>query len=314
MQVCCLVGSAVKTIFKQDALWAAALFLPIWVACTVYLAASGGNFLFPVSSLILFGLVLTSAVIFLTRRSEAPAVPVEKPRQESLLLLLYLAVYAFVLFGPVSGFLRQSFTSDRNENIVMLAYKLIVHVAVPVLLLRIIHARVRGVLDLGIGRRGVTLTLIVLSTLMIVVVGLLNSIFEQLTGRGFSVGAIVAWAALAWFWMAIESGICEEFLFRCLLQSRLTAWIGSGPMAIVITSVIFALVHVPALYLRGGDAVAQQASSLPQMMALTVGAIAPISILFGTLWYRTRSFLLIVLVHGATDALPAIDKMLRIWA
>jgi len=114
--------------------------------------------------------------------------------------------------------------------------------------------------------------------------------------------------------MAVEAGFTEEFLFRALLQSRLTAWFGSAPFAIVTMAIVFALVHVPGFYLRGGEEVARQAQTLPQIIALTIGAIGPLALMIGVLWHRTRSFLLVVLVHGAIDAMPAVERMIRTWS
>src|SRR4051794_14729824 len=88
---------------------AATLFLMVWAACVIYLAISHGNFVFPISSFILFGLVSTGVVIFLTRKTDAPRVPVARPRAESLVILGYLLFYAFVLFGPVSGIVKKAF-------------------------------------------------------------------------------------------------------------------------------------------------------------------------------------------------------------
>jgi membrane protease YdiL (CAAX protease family) len=59
--------------------------------------------------------------------------------------------------------------------------------------------------------------------------------------------------------------------------------------------------------------VAKQAASLPQITALAVAALAPISIMMGTLWYRTRSFVLVVLVHGAIDTMPGVKGMINLW-
>lgn len=292
---------------------AAGLYFLIWAVCVVYLAAAGGNFLFPISSLILFGVLLTGLAVFLTRRTDAPPVPVARPRAESLIVLVYVVVYALVLFGPVSGLVKNSVAPGPAQELVVLAYKLIVHVAVPALLIRAVRGHLQGIFDAGLRRRGTVITLAVFSVLMIVVVALLNSLFDQFAEKGLSIAATAGWIVAAWAWMALEVGVTEEFLFRGLLQSRLTAWIGSGPMAIVATAVIFALVHVPSLYLRGGAAVAQQAANLPQIIALAVAALGPIAILLGTLWYRTRSFVLVILVHGAIDAMPHVGEMMRIW-
>jgi CAAX protease family protein len=307
-------GQRVTRIWKHQWVRAAALYFIIWLVCTLYLAVSGGNFLFPVSSLILFGVLLTGAAVFLTRKADAPPVPVAKPRTETLAILGYLLLYAFVLFGPVSGWVKGAFDPGPVQELAVLAYKLLVHLVIPALLIRAVHGQLQGIFDPGLQRRGVLLTLAIFSALMIVLVALLNSIFEQLGAQGLSPVATVGWILAAWIWMSLEVGVTEEFLFRGLLQSRLTAWIASGPMAIVLTAIIFALVHVPSFYLRGGEAVAEQASNLPQLIALVIGALGPIAIMLGVLWHRTRSFLLVVLVHGAIDAMPYVEEMIGIWS
>jgi membrane protease YdiL (CAAX protease family) len=223
------------------------------------------------------------------------------------------SVYALLIFGPLSGLLRSSLPPGRAQELVMLAYKLAVHIAIPILLVHLAKGHIRGIFDVGLGRRGVLPALAIVSAFMIVAVAMLNSIFEQLGASGLSILAICGWIAITWFWYSLEVGVTEEFLFRGLLQSRLTAWFQSGPRAIVLTSIMFALAHVPTFYLRGGEEIAKQAASLPQIIALAVAALAPISIMMGTLWYRTRSFALVVLVHGAIDTMPGVKEMIQIW-
>lgn len=292
---------------------AGALYLAVWGVCVALLAASGDNFLFPIASLVVFGIVFSGVAVLLTRKTNAPSVPVDRPRRESLILLAYLAVYTFVLFGPLFGIVKEAFDPGRLQQSVVLAYKLLVHIVAPALLIYAARGSLRGLFDLGLRRRGVLVSLVVFSLVMIVAVAMLNSSFDQLSDRGLSGAAIVGWILFAWAWTSVEAGLSEEFLFRGLLQARLTAWIGSAPLAIVATVIIFALVHVPGFYLRGGDAVAVQASGLPQMIALAIAGLGPIALMLGILWHRTRSFLLVVLVHGAIDAMPAVEKMIRIW-
>jgi membrane protease YdiL (CAAX protease family) len=299
--------------WRRGSTKATVAFLAIWSACVAFLAFAGGNFLFPISSLLLFGVVLTGLILFLTRKTLAPAVPVALPRRESLVLLLYVLVYALLIFGPLSGMLRSIVPPGRAQEVVMLAYKLAVHLAIPIFLIHVAGGHIRGIFDVGWRRRGVLPALLIVSAFMIVAVAMLNSIFEELGASGLSTVAILGWIAVTWLWYSLEVGVTEEFLFRGLLQSRLTSWFRSGPMAIVLTSVIFALAHVPAFYLRGGEEVAKQAASLPQIIALAVAALAPISIMMGTLWYRTRSFVLVVLVHGAIDTMPGVKGMINLW-
>lgn len=293
---------------------AVAVFLTLWAACVAFLAATGGNFLFPISSLVIFGGVLSGIALLLTRKTNPPAVPVRCPKRESVLLLGYLAFYAFVAFGPVIGAVKNAFPPGSTRELAVVGYKLVVHLLLPAILIVVAGGTLRGIFDAGLRRRGVLLILLGFSALMIGLVAALNSIFETLAATGMSQVQIVGWIALAWVWLSIEAGLCEEFLFRGLLQSRLTAWLGSASWSIVTMALLFALVHVPGFYLRGGEAVAQQAQTLPQIIALAIGAIAPIAVMIGILWQRTRSFLLVVLVHGAIDAMPAVERMIRTWS
>ena len=130
-----VMGSdASKTKFwHRKATQAIAAFVLLWTICVGFLASVGGNFLFPVSSFLMFGIVLTGATVLLTRKADAPTVPVARPKQESVTLLAYTAVYALLIFGPLSGMLRASMPPGPAVEFVMLAYKLLVHVAIPAL-------------------------------------------------------------------------------------------------------------------------------------------------------------------------------------
>ena len=293
---------------------ATAVFLALWAGSVAFLAATAGNFLFPISSLVIFGGVLSGLAVLMTRKTNAPAVPVRRPKRESIVLLIYLAFYAFVAFGPVMSAVKNALSPGPMRESVVVGFKLVVHLVLPAMLILAAGGWLRGIADAGLRRPGVLLLLVAFSALMIGLVAALNSIFETLAATGLSSVQIAGWIAVAWLWMSVEAGLCEEFLFRGLLQSRLTAWFGSAAWSIVAMAVLFALVHVPGFYLRGGEAIAKQAQTLPQIVALTIGAIGPIALMFGVLWQRTRSFLLVVLVHGAVDAMPAVERMIRMWS
>ncbi len=307
------ITQKLRGIFRSRTATAVILSLLLWYSCVVFLAATGGNFLFPISSLVIFGGVISGLALLLTRKTDAPAVPVHRPKRESVVLLIYLAFYALVAFGPLFGWLKEALPPGATRELGVLGYKLVVHVVLPAILILAAGGWLRGIADAGLRRRAVPLVLVSFSVLMIGLAAALNSTFESLAATGLSHVQIGGWIAVAWLWMSLEAGVCEEFLFRGLLQSRLTAWFGSAAWAIVTMAVLFALVHVPGFYLRGGEALAKQAQTLPQMIALAIGAIGPIALMFGILWHRTRSFLLVVVVHGAIDAMPAIERMIRTW-
>lgn len=308
------IATSRRGIFRSRTFTAVTVSLLLWISCVIFLAATGGNFLFPISSLVIFCGVISGLALLFTRKTDAPAVPVRHPARESIVLLIYLALYAFVAFGPLFGVLKEALPQGPMRELTVVGYKVVVHLILPGIIILAAGGWLRGTVDAGLRRRGVTLILVSFSALMIGLAAALNSTFETLAATGLSHVQIAGWVALAWVWMSVEAGLCEEFLFRGLLQSRLAAWFGSAAWAIATMAVLFALVHVPGFYLRGGEAIAQQARTLPQMIALAIGAIGPISVMFGILWHRTRSFLLLVIVHGAIDAMPAVERMIRTWS
>jgi len=106
------------------------------------------------------------------------------------------------------------------------------------------------------------------------------------------------WAAPAAFlWVAVES-VSEEFLSRAVLQSRLEAVLESQVGAVAISALLFSLAHVPGIFLRGDATTLGYSTDLVQVVAYCVGVMTPIGVLYGTIWARTRSLALVVLIHA----------------
>ena len=288
-------------------------YLAVWGASTGYLAATGGDWVFPIASLVIFGLILSGIIWFLTRRMHAPAVPVEKPKRESLGLLAYLALSAFLLIGVWLGTVRGAIPEGPNQELAVLAYKLLIHVGVPVALILMLGGAVRPLFDPGTARRGLWTTLIVLSALMFALLAVVSPSLKQIGELKLDPATTLVWVLLSWLWLSVEAGLCEEFLFRACIQSRLAAWMKSPVAGILLTSVLFGLAHWPGLFLRGGPDVDGWSTDPIQVAAFTIATLSPLSVSLGLLWARSRSLLLIVLVHGAIDALPHTAEMFRIW-
>jgi len=288
-------------------------YLAIWGAATLYLAVSGGDWVFPIASLLIFGLALSGVIWFVTRRMNAPAVPVERPKRESIGFLIYVAIYALLLIGIWLGDVREAIPAGRGQELAVLGYKLLIHVVAPVAIILALGGTLQGLFDSGIGRRGFWASLIALSALMFALLAVVSPSLGQIGALGLAPLAAVAWVFASWAWMSLEAGLCEEFLFRACLQSRLSAWLRSPATGIVATSILFGLAHWPGLYLRGGPGVDGWSTDPIQVAAFTIATLSPLSVALGVLWARSRSLLLVVLVHGAIDALPATAEMTRIW-
>ena len=55
-------------------------------------------------------------------------------------------------------------------------------------------------------------------------------------------------------------------------------------------------------------------TDLVQVAAFTVASLSPIAILFGLIWARTRSLLLVVLLHACVDVLPNMAEFITTWS
>jgi membrane protease YdiL (CAAX protease family) len=220
-------------------------------------------------------------------------VPVARPRIEAAALLLYLLFYAFVVLGWAMGAVKAAVPPGQAQELATLALKLLVHVVGPIGLLLLLRAPIRAMFDTGLSRPGFWPTLIVLGAILLGLLAVVSPSLSQIAALGLAPPALALGIVGAFVWIALEAGLCEEFLFRAALQSRLAALLEAPAAAIVVTSLLFALAHAPGLYLRGTPETDGWSTDPLQVAAFTIATLSPISILFGILWARTRSLLLV---------------------
>jgi membrane protease YdiL (CAAX protease family) len=116
-------------------------------------------------------------------------------------------------------------------------------------------------------------------------------------------------------WVAVNAAIPEEVLFRVFLQSSLSSWIRSEVVAVVLATTLFALAHVPGLYLRDDQSAALGTHSpgVGLCVAYSLAVLSPAGILFGVIWSRTRSLVVLVIVHAFLDVLPNVAEFVHTW-
>jgi membrane protease YdiL (CAAX protease family) len=289
------------------------VYLVIWATATAYLAVKGADWTLPAVSLGIFGAALSALSMALTRKAAPPPITVQRPALELSALLVFLALYAVLFLGWGMSATRAVLPPGREQVLLVLAVKLLVHVAAPAILLTALGAKLAPLFRSGMGRPGFWPPLLVLGAIILALMCVISPALSEIAALHASV-ATLAWAAPAAFvWLALEAGLCEEFLFRAVLQTRLAAALKSETGAVVIGSLLFALAHAPGLYLRGHPGVDGYSTNPFQVAAFTVAVLSPLALLFGTLWARTRSLLLIVLLHSAVDVLPNLAEFVRIW-
>jgi uncharacterized protein len=288
-------------------------YLLTWGVATAYLAAKGADWSFPIISLVIFGVTLSAIAWGLTRKIAVPVITIANPRKESLGLLAYIAIYALVFLGWGMGALKEAVAPGQMQELATLAYKLAVHVALPVLVILFLGGAVRPLLTAGIRDRRWWIAFVGMSIILFGLLAMVSPAMSQIAALKLALPATLLSVLGAWLWISLEAGLCEEFLFRAILQTRLAAWLKSPVVAIVLVSLVFALAHWPGLYFRGTPETDGFSTDAVQVAAFTIAALSPISVLFGVLWQRTRSLLLVALLHGAVDALPFTAEFVKLW-
>jgi uncharacterized protein len=289
-------------------------YLAIWAAATAYLGFKDADWTLPVISLLVFGAALPALSIALTRKAAPPPIVVQRPALELSALMIFLVAYAVLFLGWGMSFTRAAVPPGREQESLVLLVKLAVHVGMPAVLLAALGAKLAPLFNGGIGRPGFWPPLLVLGAIILAFMCVVSPALSEIAALHAS-SFTLAWAAPAAFiWLALEAGLCEEFLFRAVLQTRLAAALRSEAGAVATGALIFALAHVPGLYLRGHPGVDGYSADPLQVAAYTVAALSPIALLFGTLWARTRSLLLIVLLHAAVDVLPNLAEFIHTWS
>jgi CAAX protease family protein len=237
---------------------------------------------------------------------------VREPARELQLLLLYMFPLAvFIAYGFST--IHRWVPGEPADSLVILVAKLSVFVAIPAWLM---FSR------FGYSMRDlVPVSLPTSHLLAFVGIGGLLLVFQSVAGRGLrDINAasvpgdtLLFGLPLVFVWLALEVGVVEEFFFRVLLQSRLSAALRSELGGIVVMALLFGLVHAPGLYLR--TSVTQEGLSGHPSVWMAVGysiVITSVAGFFlGVLWARTRNFLVLVLVHAAADLLPNTLPTLR---
>jgi membrane protease YdiL (CAAX protease family) len=224
--------------------------------------------------------------------------------------LLYLAAFAVLVLGWGFTALQAQWPDEPTQSVAQTLLKLATMVVLPVLLfLRGSTLRPRfGTARLWWVFIGMALAFVA---------------FQAVFGRGLTTLRELApamttllWAIpLCWLWQVVEAGLCEEVLFRRILQQRIADATRSQVAAVLWASLLFGLAHAPGLYLRGAHAMEGVAeTSVPWAVAYSIVMIAPAGIAFGVLWARTRSLWLVVALHGTVDLLPQLAPFIRAWS
>jgi membrane protease YdiL (CAAX protease family) len=249
----------------------------------------------------------------LTRRDAPPAIPVPRPGLELGVILVFLALYAVFFTGYGLNAFHAAFAPGRLEAVLLTAFKLVVHVGLPVLILLAIGGKPGALFTARANSRGFWPILLVVGAISVAFIGLVSPSLKQIGALKLSPPMLAATILATFAWLAVEAGLCEEFLFRAVLQTRLAAVMRSETGAACIAALLFGLAHVPGLYMRSGADVSGHSANLLAVIAYAIAVLSPIGLGLGFVWARTRSLLLVVLLHALIDLLPGVSEFAHTW-
>jgi membrane protease YdiL (CAAX protease family) len=103
--------------------------------------------------------------------------------------------------------------------------------------------------------------------------------------------------------MLLTAGFTEEFFFRGLLQTRLQQLFASKIVAVIVTSILFGIYHIPYAYLNPRW---PSHGNLPEALSSALGQGIPMGLILGTVYARTKNNLVAcVVVHSLLNSFPA---------
>lgn len=102
--------------------------------------------------------------------------------------------------------------------------------------------------------------------------------------------------------MLFLAGFTEEFFFRGVLQTRLQRLFKSNVVAVLVTSLLFGLYHLPYAYLNPRW---PSHGNWPDAFGAAFGQGVPMGLILGALYVRTKNNLVAcVLVHALINSFP----------
>src|SRR5450631_106224 len=171
-------------------------YLAIWAAATAYLGIKGADWTFPAISLAVFGGALTALGIAFTRKAAPPPIAVRRPVLELTVLLGFLVVYAVLFLGWGMSATRAAVPAGREQELLVLVVKLVVHVGVPAILLAALGAKLAPLFNSGIGRPGFWPPLLVLGAMILALLSVVSPAIKDIAELHAS-AVTLAWAAPA---------------------------------------------------------------------------------------------------------------------
>lgn len=137
---------------------------------------------------------------------------------------------------------------------------------------------------------------------------------KSVRSGAFNTSQLVIGLPLCFIYLLFDAGLIEEFFFRGFLQSRLAVLLKSTTGPIIISAIIFGLVHAPGLYLRGaGSEGIEEQLPFSFFAAYTIAYMSVAGVFLGIIYSKTKNLWLVMAIHAMVDLLPNLDDFIHTW-
>lgn len=268
-----------------------------------------------------FGAGLSLLAWMLTRKLQYPFQRPAAGNENWILAGLVLWIVFYISYG--GNLINKIFpgewiSNDRIYAIIVFTRKLFVFVFVPYLVYRSLGFSGS---DFGFGKGRVKLfsrqfavIFFTVSAAVLLLQFYLGNGSKPVREGQFSRSQLSIGLPFCFIYLLFDAGLIEEFFFRGLLQSRLQVLLRSKAGGILISAIIFGLVHAPGLYLRGAGSEGIE-EKLPFLFfaAYTVAYMSIAGIFLGIIYSRTKSIWLVMAIHAMVDLFPNLKEFVNTW-
>jgi len=228
--------------------------------------------------------------------SNQPTSPAPEMRNEAAWALTYYAVYIVYLFFSIEGEFLHWLTM----------------VLIPFGFFYMYQTKRSGSRSIKpiLSSFGLEKTRLLNGLLWAILIGLLLSFLQLYLSRDrdqisllFTSGKFAYLFPIALVLMLFTAGFTEEFFFRGLLQTRLQHLFSSKVAAVIFTSILFGIYHLPYAYLNPRW---PSNGNLSEAFSSALGQGIPMGLILGTVYVRTKNNLIAcIVVHSLLNSFPA---------
>ena len=221
----------------------------------------------------------------LTKNMKITKIETKNNLKESFIFYFWW-IFAIILYILI---IRPIVTDLDISSIIIALYATIVIFLIPMIIL--VKNRKYSLNSLGISKDQLKKNII---ASIITFSGILVSIFViQLFVFANDFSYIITNLPLALIFNLFVAALPEEFLFRAVIQTRISNHFESKERGIIITSLLFGISHVFGIYINSG----YRLESLLIVILRTITFQTLIGIVLGIMWARTNNLMLPVIAH-----------------